>query len=1286
MTAASADAQKAPAGRSGGAPGPGRISHRFRIVLVSAAGAVVFAVTLLLAYQLALARVPQHRATLERLVRAHTGLDVRFSELGLRWGWYGPEAVFRRVELGEPGRSNVLLRAPELIVGFDTWRSLRMGQLQAGRITLVAPDIDLERPAAREQGESQAAVAAAAGRARFLQRWQDGRIDIESGTLRLADPAGAISLQIRRASLRRSGERWNASALVFLPDRLGRTARIVASLTGDLETPGSLDGTVQFDGFRLLFAGWRELLASSGSFARYIPQSGGGDVSWRVQLQDGRIVGATGEVDAQSVVLAAPVRQRPKPHADSEVAGSLLRFARLGGKWRLARTEPGWRLQVESLYMAQADEDAPRALLTVDIAPDGRSLSGTLEEASAGAVAATARWLAPHLDLGGLDVTGRAHDIQFDWSVDRAQGQRLQASMQVDQLRLQAPSGRFALAGLGGQVTTIGEDIEVRLESSSARLDLAHAPSHPVTPLQVASTLRISREEEGWRVAGEGVELSRGPTRLVLNGAVFSNPAASSDLSLAITGTLTDADVAFLQSLLGEATVRTFGVAASQLSAGRIEHARFTLEGTLEDIPFGRDGRAFSGSATLKEAMLAGGENWPQAEGLNIQLEWSGARIRAQLGEGVAGPFRIASALAQWNAPEAPVRITGQATTQLEEALAWLMQQPRLSEHVPSLAGVAASGEALLDFDVEAGQPEEPAQVRVAASLEGARLRLAPGLPEMEAVRGAVAFDGGRLQRSTLAAQWLGGPMTLRIVPQGGPALELQAQGLLDAGQLAALAALDEALGEVTGRTEWRARLLWQPVADSSPSQWRLQAESTLLGVNSRLPAPLAKSASQPMPLRIESSGSGHEARLQVTLAQRFDSAFVLWHDDGAGWRLERGAMRLGDAGVEDLPQEPGIFVDGRVSRLDLPGYLRLWRQVRREVLVPPLQAELSVETLLLAGRSYSDVGLQLRRVETGTELHVQSGALQGMVRWPEETASTEPVEVRLARLDLPEPAAPAEVAPVLDVLSPAARVSVDSLSWQGRPLGRLTARLLSGQDGVILDDLRLAGGAHEGRGSVLCPAEPAACRMSFELVSRDAAATLRDFGFRDDVSASQATLAGDLEWSPQTSDPWLAALTGQLRLRLSDGTTRTGINEDAPRFGLLAVPALVSGMARPEAAAVVRPGPVPAELRFTRLEADYELREGSAFTSNLHFDGEAEILMRGRTGILARDYDHEVWILRGEDRLPAAVRRLGPTPSVAAAWMSLRELLGRKGGDRSRPVVSLVGTWSEPVITPEEE
>src|SRR5438045_8644954 len=96
--------------------------------------------------------------------------------------------------------------------------------------------------------------------------------------------------------------------------------------------------------------------------------------------------------------------------------------------------------------------------------------------------------------------------------------------------------------------------------------------------------------------------------------------------------------------------------------------------------------------------------------------------------------------------------------------------------------------------------------------------------------------------------------------------------------------------------------------------------------------------------------------------------------------------------------------------------------------------------------------------------------------------------------------------------------------------------------------------------------------------------------------------------------------------------------------------------------------------LSFSSLTADFVLHDGQATTSDLHFDGDAEILVRGRTGLLAHDYDEQAWILRGEQRLPAAVRRLGPTPKVAAVWLSLRELFAGSA-DRTRAALRLRGT-----------
>jgi uncharacterized protein YhdP len=263
----------------------------------------------------------------------------------------------------------------------------------------------------------------------------------------------------------------------------------------------------------------------------------------------------------------------------------------------------------------------------------------------------------------------------------------------------------------------------------------------------------------------------------------------------------------------------------------------------------------------------------------------------------------------------------------------------------------------------------------------------------------------------------------------------------------------------------------------------------------------------------------------------------------------------------------------------------------------------------------------------------------------------------------------------------------VEDLVWDGHSLGRATATIESSGNTLDVSELRLTGSTQDVTGTVRC--QSAACRLKFSLDSSNGAATLEDFGFRPDLTAARAMLEGDLEWQSRSDQPVLATLVGRLNMRLEDGTTRADPGPDVAGrpFALLAVPALVSGMGQPTPQNASSPDSAPRELRFSQLAADFELRGGEASTSNLHFDGDAEILMRGRTGLVARDYDQQVWILRGEGRLPAAVRRLGPTPRVAAVWLSLRELF--TGGDRADngagAALHLQGSWDDPIVVAAE-
>ena len=278
------------------------------------------------------------------------------------------------------------------------------------------------------------------------------------------------------------------------------------------------------------------------------------------------------------------------------------------------------------------------------------------------------------------------------------------------------------------------------------------------------------------------------------------------------------------------------------------------------------------------------------------------------------------------------------------------------------------------------------------------------------------------------------------------------------------------------------------------------------------------------------------------------------------------------------------------------------------------------------------------------------------------------PALLHLARLKA-QPGDAALGAGMLAALAPVAQLSIDDLQWQGRSLGRFGAMLAAQADVLEVSELHLAGENEDTRGTLQC--RDGLCRLQFSLDSRNAAATLSAFGFRPDLDASRARLQGELQW-PQQAPASLATLDGRLHMQLEQGVTRpAGVDSAGVPFALLAVPALTAGMS---------PG-----LNFSSLTADFMLHDGQATTSDLHFDGDAEILVRGRTGLLAQDYDEQAWILRGEERLPAAVRRLGPTPKIAAAWLSLRELFGGSAADRSRAALRLRGTWDDPIVTPAE-
>jgi len=1210
-----------------------------------------FVSALAIAYELAVARVPRHRAALESLVRAQTGLDIRFNELSLRWGWYGPEAVFRRVELGEPGRSNVLLRAPQLVVAINAWQTVRAGRLVSGRITLIAPDIDLERltrAPPSESGSSAAPSGRAEARSRqaeVLDRWKGGVIDLQGGTLRLPDPEGspgALTLQIRRAALRRSGNEWSGHALVFLPERLGRTARVVMQLTGDIHSPSSMSGKFRFEGRRLAFSSWRGMLGDLPRIADNLPEAGTGDFTVDLTLDEGRVEKADGDLRAVDLVVGSPswLVQQPR--------GSL-KLDYLTGNWRFLRRGSTSQFQVEQLVLSR-EQKSPLPRFTVE--SSAGHLHGTLQTAPLSSVAVIARWLAPQLAIGSVALEGTVEDIDVDWNPARPEGFRLAASAKVEEASANSVVHGFTLRRLPVLIHATEERLALEVDAPGAWLRFASDPEQPLESLKLASRVSISRSGEGWRMEIPQLSFEDDTIAGEITGTISAAGLAGAEQEAPalfdLRGSIAHADIAKVQTWFADAVTKVLGPNGMRIGAGRIENGTFEVRGTEESL-FGanfagvtsrrsgsgasRAPNRLSGGFTLRDVRLPPDDAWPELEAPSAKLEWSGPRVRATVDEASAGGLQMESIVAEWDVSgRRASHVSGRAHGPIEQALAWVRDNPEVREYVPHLQDIVARGEAVYDFDVTtpastANERQRP-RARISASLEGVQFTLAPELPPIESMRGVIAYEGGRFQRSTVTGTWLGGPLTLRLAQRRDRnSLAVQAQGFVDAEKLVALSEV-RALADVRGSTSWTGEFTYTPPTDNEPARWQGRVDSNLVGVSSELPAPLAKTSAASLPLHVEIAGVGDGSELRGTLADRLGAALALRVVDREDWVIERGAIRFG-AGSVTLPTEDVVQVRGRVRRLEAPTSMLAWQELRKGSLSSQPDIDISADELVFGERTYENA-------------RVQSTAVAGRTG--------------------------------------------DAIRIEAPSLGVLTATLFPDARELVLAGLRLNKDSLSGSGNVRCAADLATCHGEFELESTDVAATLADFGFRPDLSAQKGTLSGEVSWRPLHEGPWLEEASGTLSMRFEDGVTRDLGTTTAQSFPLLTVPALLGGISRHPSAAsgAAAESSAPGELRFTRLDGHFQLRGGQAITSDLHFDGEAEILVRGRVGLLTRDYDHEAWVLRGEDRIPQSMRRLASTPRIAAAWLTLRELMGGEPASQSRIVLRMRGSWNEPVVSVE--
>lgn len=779
------------------------------------------------------ARVPEQRATLEKLITERTGLAVRFENVHFAWGLDGTSAVFERVELTDPARGRVRVVAPELRVEFDTWDFLKHQQFSLGHVKIASPDIEIigdPEPVPAAQGVARRSAAAGAKARsdvdevtaiRRLITWAElmpiGRVEVEGARVHLmqrGDRAPRHSFTLSQANLSRGTHNINAFGTLRLSQDIGQSLFVSARLENLGSTQGAT-GEVRLIARRLL------LDNLDSGFTR-----GKGTLDASIELRDGRVHVGRWQASAREFEFT------DGPHFDHFTV-----------KGTLHRERHDVLLEFTDLQVTRGArlERAPRLSARVMLAPDSTRVTRTslaadrvpfmtaeflaalltpqrereLRERGPGWWPSAGELRAVRLDSGGAFHAMLA-DAEFMRAADQARVGRLAAtiSWQEGQLKLAFDPAKDAEVWMPGST----EPRKVRLEGSIA----------------------IGESDDLAMLDFESVAVTSGHSALRLDGH-WGEARAAKPLSLR----LSEVD----RSLLGDA----WSLLGSQDELPRMSDVREgrIVSGQLHLLPSVTDGnRAVDwprsrGSLILADLASEGDEAPILAEAAG-KLEFSRGATQLRLSQGRIEDLEIRQARVDWPRKGSP-RLQAALRGELQSPL---MQRMLAGQGIERIAGTVA-----LDLDARGEEAfHDPTRWRVTARIDDASLPFPAEVPSIEKLRGTVRYAEGELRGVALEGEWLGGPVKLesrRNTARNRFSANLS--GSADAAPLLKLLNREDAANLIDGRFSWTGQL------NEIDEGWQISLDTQLTGLESRLPAPFAKSRNRSLgihaSLRFDDSG-----------------------------------------------------------------------------------------------------------------------------------------------------------------------------------------------------------------------------------------------------------------------------------------------------------------------------------------------------------------------------------------------------------------------------------------------
>lgn len=1248
-------------------------TYRLVIWTVLLAG-VVGAVTLVSVRYVLLPEIDKYREPIVRSVSQALGQTVEIGRITGDWRGLRPALTFFDVQVHEFGGQRTL--ALDRVDTVLSWRTLISGTIVFKLIEFSGSHVEIRRDSLGTLWlAGEALQRREAGARSRVMKWLFAQQEIVVHGAQVTwidEMRSAPALEVREIGLRieNNGLRHRLGVIGTPPAGLASNVSVSIEFFGESIEDFAGRGRLyaEFDYANLaLVREWVslpvEMDSGLGVMRLWIDVE---NRSVRKVIAEANLVNVAGRLDAElDAFELASLSGRVQWQVDS--AGSSVALSGL-----TLETADGLRLPPADISIRTPHSSQSRRELRVrslDLAP----LAGLSKMLP---VSAETRQR-----IVGLQPSGKIEDLKASWPRDGHPVQNLKLEAQFRELAAN-PSGKVpGFSGLTGSVSIADGGGAISLNSGVAALDYPQLFAGPI-PFDYLTA------DAGW-------EYAEGRLRVDVRSLSFTNEHAAGKVNgsyvfpgeglgdINVRAVLVRAEVQDVWRYFPNALANTRDWLKQGLAGGRSDNVKLHFAGPLDKFPYAneRDG-IFEVTASVRGGTVRIDDDWPLIEGINAEFRLDRDRIDIEPRKATimgADVSKTRVSILDIGKSEVRLQVDGKAAGEVEQYLRFVENSPvdRYTKGVTAKMRGQGIGALALRLELPFFEPSKLA-VDGDLDIAGPKFNVAAEVPQLIDYAVRIEFDKSAVALRNGRAHMLGGPVRF------GSASDVKGKGVNDIfivgrAQADALAAFSDlpVLRRLYGEAEWEGRL------DFKRSAAHLRFESTLVGLGSRLPAPLGKLESTVLPIRADVWIKGQGESEYAASIENIGSARFLAKNGGG---LERGAIAFG--GEARLPREAGIRAQGRLASLDYDGWRELFAETSAKdlsVIQNRLKAvDMHVGSFLFGGRSFSQLHISGSRIKDSWQLEFSGPQVQGNLVGT-SGAEGQRINARFQSLVLeanpPTVSAADSEAQRLQrsqQIPAALNVIVDALRYEGKDLGRLELLAEPMDDGWRLDRLAVANpdGRIDVKGHWRIAGRPHA-EYTVRFESKDNGKFFKRLGYDETIVGGTGLLSGPVSWLGGPFEPDLPTLNGKLKLEAADGRFAQVDPGAAQLIGILSLQAL------PRRITLNFKDVFSTGFSFDRIDADVTVTDGVARTDNFRMDGvAADVSMQGQVNLVTKTQDLEVHVRPMLTSAAAVAGAAVVNPLVGVAALLVQKALGDPVEQAASRDYRVTGSWQDPQVT----